>query len=537
MDNVESYAADVEILRRLEGHGVPIFARRLERAGGKHEATSRERGFPPSWHLLKPGEGGLDQAQRGMAFGLITGHGIDVVDVDPRNGGDTEDVRRKLGAADVSVLAEVRTPGGGVHFYVPSTGLRSFSCGGVDYLGGDAAGEGRHIVFVPPTVRPKYPNGGYAWTRVLTPDLVPPSSMHSLADRVQHVVDSSAPDAEESRTVEGLRPRTQLLFEELGRTARGSRNITLNRILFELELDAQLDESTLTLFEEAATAIGLSKTEFRDVLRQARKTVQGRRERVEDWFARVVADPSIASRRTPVVREVARLMADGFVKHGSPLGMSCRQASESIGVSARTVATHLDALVRLGWLTRLAGSAGSANRYRLGRLDGSNLHSHPEVDCEGLNLLADDIARHEAFTQMSGEVALPRGSAATIAAVQLGYGGIGEIASLTGASKLTVRRHIRVLESAGLVDYSRDRRSAALVNPHVHEGLDAWVRAMAVSGRSEILSRRHRLERDTFRDVGHDAWRAPGSLSPSQQMRIAMRSGSERNRSVSSKMR
>jgi hypothetical protein len=41
-----------------------------------------------------------------------------VCDVDPRNGGDIEKVRSLLQRLSVRVFAEVRTPGGGVHFWV-----------------------------------------------------------------------------------------------------------------------------------------------------------------------------------------------------------------------------------------------------------------------------------------------------------------------------------------------------------------------------------------------------------------------------------
>ncbi|MEI6622742.1 MAG: bifunctional DNA primase/polymerase [Actinomycetes bacterium] len=87
----------------------------------------------------------------------MTGVAFDVVDVDPRNGGNVDAERDALAEHGVTVLAEVRTPGVGAHFYVEASGRpKSNNQHGIDF---QAAGG---MVFVPPTIRPKYRGLGYA---------------------------------------------------------------------------------------------------------------------------------------------------------------------------------------------------------------------------------------------------------------------------------------------------------------------------------------------------------------------------------------
>jgi hypothetical protein len=101
------------------------------------------------------------------ALCLNTGTPVAVVDVDVQNGGDVEQVRALLARLGVTIFAEVRTPGGGVHFYVhghpdlvsthsteQNQKLPGF--GGVDVQ------SFRCNVFLPSTSRPKYDGRGYA---------------------------------------------------------------------------------------------------------------------------------------------------------------------------------------------------------------------------------------------------------------------------------------------------------------------------------------------------------------------------------------
>lgn len=91
------------------------------------------------------------------ALALIGGHGVDVVDVDSKAGGTFEPF------AGVRTYGVTRTPSGGTHHVVPSTGLRrvqDLHVGGAfvgDYIGGTAEYGSRMLAFLPGSSRPKYP--------------------------------------------------------------------------------------------------------------------------------------------------------------------------------------------------------------------------------------------------------------------------------------------------------------------------------------------------------------------------------------------
>jgi hypothetical protein len=98
----------------------------------------------------------------GSCVCVNTGDPLVVVDVDPRNGGDVDAVRRLLTELEVRIFAEVISPSLGRHFYV---------AGGYTHLptvhgklpglpGVDLQSHGANV-FVPGTQRPKYDGKGY----------------------------------------------------------------------------------------------------------------------------------------------------------------------------------------------------------------------------------------------------------------------------------------------------------------------------------------------------------------------------------------
>lgn len=97
----------------------------------------------------------LRRFRRGCALIMRTGHGIDVIDVDPRNGGSNTFAALSNKVGDI--VAHVESPGGGFHLYIVSAGHASVSFGGIDYL---AQGK---FVYLPGTLRPKYGGRGYRW--------------------------------------------------------------------------------------------------------------------------------------------------------------------------------------------------------------------------------------------------------------------------------------------------------------------------------------------------------------------------------------
>ena len=94
------------------------------------------------------------------------GDHVAVVDSDPKNGGDTENVRALLQELKVRVFAEVTTPSGGKHFYIAghpdlqtvhSTAENNRLAG---FPGVDIQSFGTNV-FLPGTFRPKYNGAGY----------------------------------------------------------------------------------------------------------------------------------------------------------------------------------------------------------------------------------------------------------------------------------------------------------------------------------------------------------------------------------------
>ncbi|MEZ0342148.1 AAA family ATPase [Mycobacterium sp. pV006] len=123
---------------------------------------------PSGWQSLRPDGNAarLKEWRPGMALCLNTGGLPAVVDVDPRNGGDIDKVRKLLADLGVRIFAEVTTPGGGKHFYVAGhPDLRTVHSTEKNerlpgFPGVDIQGPGANV-FLPGTRRPKWGNRGY----------------------------------------------------------------------------------------------------------------------------------------------------------------------------------------------------------------------------------------------------------------------------------------------------------------------------------------------------------------------------------------
>ena len=146
------FTRDIRALQSLQAAGVPVFTCELVMVRGE------ESGFPKGWTTTTPADYDLRRTRQGSAFGVVTGQVVDVIDIDPRNGGEEGAVADVLMEVAAPVVASVRTPSGGAHFYIPSTGLTGLRMPpGIDYLA-----EG-HMAFAPPTQRPKYLGKPYRW--------------------------------------------------------------------------------------------------------------------------------------------------------------------------------------------------------------------------------------------------------------------------------------------------------------------------------------------------------------------------------------
>ena len=176
----EQIAADLDSARGMARAGLPIFlANPATDAEGDWRPDGGSGGcgywFPAGWEQTVADPAVLDRWRPGMAVCAVMGHGLDALDVDPRNGGDvTRDGMVSAGLWP-RVYAEAATPSGGTHELVAALnvasrdGLRD----GLDVKAGLLdAGNGRGFVFIAPTVKLSKETGEvapYRWTR--RPDL------------------------------------------------------------------------------------------------------------------------------------------------------------------------------------------------------------------------------------------------------------------------------------------------------------------------------------------------------------------------------
>lgn len=138
------------LVEDLLRNGIPVVA--YAPGGG-----SRQKG----WQNLTAEECDLGLYRPGDTLAMVTGHGIDVVDVDTKNPGYSLDNLPRFHS-----FGETRTPSGGGHYIVPSCGIGKMPLtteqGPVgDYQGGCPDGSSRGLAFLPGSHRDKYPDGEY----------------------------------------------------------------------------------------------------------------------------------------------------------------------------------------------------------------------------------------------------------------------------------------------------------------------------------------------------------------------------------------
>jgi archaellum biogenesis ATPase FlaH len=126
---------------------------------------SGEFARPAGWQHSAPDHNDtvLRSWRPGWAICAVTGDQLAVVDVDPRNGGDTAKVRQLLDGLGVRVFAEVATPGGGRHFYVAGHPDLMTCHDLTEWPGVDVQSHGANV-YLPGTVRAKYPGKRYTVT-------------------------------------------------------------------------------------------------------------------------------------------------------------------------------------------------------------------------------------------------------------------------------------------------------------------------------------------------------------------------------------
>lgn len=134
--------------RTLADMGVPIIAGRLNEAGDPDTRDARWK----AWQRSSASRLSIDRWARGEAMGALTGYAFDVIDVDPRSGGDLsfKQMAADLGEDGPEEYWRVRTSSGGLHIYVAPLGLGGHN----GFMPGlDLKSKGG-FVFIPPTIRP-----------------------------------------------------------------------------------------------------------------------------------------------------------------------------------------------------------------------------------------------------------------------------------------------------------------------------------------------------------------------------------------------
>lgn len=164
------------VARHLIEHGVPIFlAEPVLDHEGRWVPTGGVGGYrlPSAWQRTEPDVTVLDRWRPGFALCMVTGHGVDVLDVDPRSGGAESYRDMKAAGAVPCLYGQAASPSAGGHGLMRSLGIRSRDgfMPGLDLKAG-VDGHGHGFVFIAPTVRLSKVTGElvpYTWQ--VEPDL------------------------------------------------------------------------------------------------------------------------------------------------------------------------------------------------------------------------------------------------------------------------------------------------------------------------------------------------------------------------------
>lgn len=189
----------LEIARQLIVAGAPVFvAKPCPVMSGQECATpsaciGREYHLPAKWQLTVPSTVWLDRWRPGDALAVVGGHILDVIDEDPRSGGDVSAQEMRDAGQWPRVFGMQTTPSGGRHYLISPTGeheTNSFMPG-LDLQSGAPGGSGRAFAFIAPTVkRSKAPEtlgqlGTYQWVK--PPDLEMLAEFGTTDDSIEGV--------------------------------------------------------------------------------------------------------------------------------------------------------------------------------------------------------------------------------------------------------------------------------------------------------------------------------------------------------------
>lgn len=210
--------------------GIPIFTCSLSENGDPRP--------PKGYQLIRPSHDRVDRWRPGLAMCAVTGIVFDVIDVDPRNGGQLSLKRlaKTLGDNGPEIYWEVRTASGGTHLYIEALGIGTHPgfLPGIDLKGGKPDGTSRGFVFLPPTVRPSKAEGN---TGVLVNyearSELSPLGEDGCVDAIREFI-LNPPDKEGSG-IQAPREQISILKQECLEAVAGNQRRALLRYTHELE--------------------------------------------------------------------------------------------------------------------------------------------------------------------------------------------------------------------------------------------------------------------------------------------------------------
>jgi hypothetical protein len=165
--DVPTVANDLGIARGLAAAGVPVFVAYPDPDGKAKSGRATGYILRDGWETYAANPAYVDAWKPGLALCAVMGQGIDLVDIDPRNGGDPA----ALNGIMPRILGAAASPSGGYHLFVASMGVgsRDSVLPGIDVKAGGPDGRGRGFAFIAPTVRKSKTTGELAAYRWLTP--------------------------------------------------------------------------------------------------------------------------------------------------------------------------------------------------------------------------------------------------------------------------------------------------------------------------------------------------------------------------------
>jgi hypothetical protein len=197
-------AEAIQIAHDLVDLGVPIFSAYADTLKGDFL-------YPEDWQSKRPAHAAVERWRPGMALAMVTGVVHDVIDVDPRNGGDEGWAELEAAGAVPLIWGEAATPSAGRHLLVARTHIRKTKpAKGIDLQAGDDRGEGRGFVFIAPTVRVSKhgPNEGqpvaYRWVSAPVAPVDGPDE--GMANLLAHVELAKKPRRPATRAAKATAP-------------------------------------------------------------------------------------------------------------------------------------------------------------------------------------------------------------------------------------------------------------------------------------------------------------------------------------------